>query len=253
MNLAVNARDAMPDGGTLTIETRNTAFDEEYCGVAVGPKLAECVLVSVSDTGHGMAPETIEHVFEPFYTTKELGRGTGLGLAMVYGIVQQHHGHVRCESEMGRGTTFKVWLPALPRQETTAMERIEIIPGSGTETILMVDDEEFVRELGNRILTKAGYTVLEARNGKEALEVCEQEHERISLVILDLIMPEMGGVECLRELLKHHPQAKVLIASGFSADASVTQCLEYGAKGFVRKPFRLQQLLQQIRQVLDVD
>jgi len=126
VNLALNARDAMPDGGTLTIETRNVAFEDEYCALKVGSTLTECVLVAVSDTGHGMTQETIEHIFEPFYTTKELGRGTGLGLAMVYGIVQQHNGHVRCESEIGKGTTFKVWLPAMPRYEKSKQNKLRL-------------------------------------------------------------------------------------------------------------------------------
>ena len=251
MNLVVNARDAMPDGGILTIETRNVCSDDEYCRLIGGSKPTDCVLVAVSDTGCGMNEEVIEHIFEPFYTTKELTRGTGLGLAMVYGIVQQHQGHVRCESQIGTGTTFTILLPALPRKVGTQTAQLGDELPSGTETVLLVDDEELILELGSRLLAKAGYTVLQASSGKEALKICSQEQDRIALVILDLIMPEVGGRECLSELLHMNPQAKILIASGYSEDASVTECLARGARGFVGKPFRMQQLLQKVRKALD--
>jgi two-component system, cell cycle sensor histidine kinase and response regulator CckA len=251
MNLAVNARDAMPEGGTLTIATRNLPADDEYCLMTCAAKSVQCVAMVVSDTGHGMDRETVEHMFEPFFTTKELGRGTGLGLAMVYGIVQQHSGHVRCDSEVGKGTAFHVVLPAIPAEEAT--QAAEIGPAHATEagTVLVVDDEEFVRELGARVLEKAGYTVLQASNGEEALEICKAQCERIDLVIMDLIMPGMGGRECLTELLRICPQLNVMIASGYSGDASVNECLNLGAKSFVNKPFRVQQLLEEVRSVLD--
>ena len=214
MNLAVNARDAMPDGGKLTVGTKNVTLDEEYCRIHAEAKPGEYVLLTVSDTGHGMDKATIDHIFEPFYTTKELGRGTGLGLAMVYGIVKQHGGYITCYSEVGHGTTFNVYLPAIESQVEPDVDKTGVMPAFGTETILLVDDEEFVRDLGARILSKAGYNVLTATNGKEALDLFEKERTQISLVILDLIMPEMGGKECLKELRKIDPQLKVLIASG---------------------------------------
>ena len=251
MNLAVNARDAMPDGGKLTIETSSVSLDDDYCDFHVGVKPGQWVLLSVSDTGHGMDKATLDHIFEPFYTTKELGRGTGLGLAMVYGIVNQHHGHITCYSEIGHGTTFKVYLPAVRGPEEPEPDQTAIMPAFGSETILIVDDEEFVRDLGARILTKAGYTVLQATDGVEALEVYELERSRISLVLLDLIMPGKGGRECLKDLLKIDPQARVLVASGYSADASVRDCLALGAKGFVSKPFRIKELLRLVRSALD--
>ena len=198
-----------------------------------------------------MDKETVEHIFEPFFTTKEMGRGTGLGLAMVYGIVKQHNGHITVYSEVGKGTTFKVYLPAIPAEVEPEVEDSGIMPAFGTETVLLVDDEEFVRELGARILTKHGYTVLQAVNGREALDLFKKERSRISLVILDLIMPEMGGTECLKELLKIDPQVNVLVASGFSADASVKETIQMGAKGFVSKPFRVKELLRDVRRVLD--
>ena len=159
MNLAVNARDAMPDGGRLILETKNVTLDDEYCRFHVGAGPGDCVLLAVSDTGHGMDKTTVEHIFEPFYTTKELGRGTGLGLAMVYGIVRQHEGFITCYSEVGRGTTFNVYFPAIERHLELGVEMTGVMPAFGTETILLVDDETFVRDLGQRILSKAGYTV----------------------------------------------------------------------------------------------
>jgi CheY-like chemotaxis protein len=194
---------------------------------------------------------TIDHIFEPFYTTKELGRGTGLGLAMVYGIVKQHGGYITCYSEVERGTTFNVYFPALESQVEPDEEKTPVMPSFGTETVLLVDDEDLVRDLGARILSKAGYQVLTAKNGKEALDLFEKERRQLSLVILDLIMPVMGGKECLKELLKIDPQMKILISSGFSADASTDETLELGAKAFVSKPFRFQELLRQVRKTLD--
>ena len=162
------------------------------------PRPGKYVLLRVSDTGHGMDKETLDHIFEPFFTTKEAGKGTGLGLAMVYGIVTQHGGQIRCYSEPGHGTTFKIYLPALvAEKEPLETATREAMPRGGTETILLVDDEEFVRDLGKRILERSGYTVLTAANGKEALDLYKRERGNISLVILDLIMPEMGGKQCL--------------------------------------------------------
>jgi len=253
MNLAVNARDAMPEGGKLAIETANVVLDEEYARMRLNAKPGPYVLLTVTDTGTGMDQETLAHIFEPFYTTKSVGEGTGLGLAMVHGIVQQHGGHVRCLSEPGKGTTFKVYFPAIPDEVTTQAEFDNIAPAFGTETILLVDDETFVRELGARILTKHGYTVLQTTNGREGLDLFRKKRSRISLVILDLIMPEMSGMECLKELLNLDPQVNVLIASGFSAETSVNETIEMGAKGFVGKPFRVAELLQNVRRVLDHD
>ncbi|MBI5569591.1 MAG: PAS domain S-box protein [Desulfomonile tiedjei] len=251
MNLAVNARDAMLEAGTLTLRTENVVLDEEYCKYHHGTRPGQYVLLTVSDTGHGMDGETVEHIFEPFYTTKELGRGTGLGLAMVYGIVNQHHGYVTCYSEVGRGTAFRIYLPAVERRGEDKPEKTEMAPAFGTETILLVDDEESIRELGVRILGKAGYTVLTARNGNEALDMFQRERQSISLVIMDLMMPGMGGKECLKNLLQIDPRARILVASGYSGDASTREMVELGACGFVGKPFRMNDLLQQVRQALD--
>ncbi len=251
MNLAVNASDAMPNRGKLILETKNVTLDEEYCRTNVATHPGEYVLLRVSDTGQGMEKKTIEHIFEPFYTTKELGRGTGLGLAMVYGIVKQHGGFITCYSEVGRGTAFSAFFPAMGKPTDSEVKKIGEIPASGTETILLVDDEPPVRELGERILAKAGYTVLVAGNGIEARDLFIGNGKQIALVILDLVMPDMGGQECLCELLKIDPRAKILVASGYSPDDGMRGILELGARGFVHKPFRFKELLQQVREVLD--
>ena len=251
MNLAVNARDAIPDIGKLTVRTSVVTLDEEYCGLHLEATPGEYLLLEVTDTGHGMDRETVEHIFEPFFTTKEVGRGTGLGLAMVYGIVKQHNGHIAVYSEVGKGTTFRVYLPIIPADVEPDVEASGMMHAFGTETVLLVDDEDLVSDLGVRSLTKHGYTVLKAANGREALHLFKKERSRISLVILDLIMPEMGGSECLKQLLKIDPQVNVLVASGFSADASVKETIQMGAKGFVSKPFRVNELLRDVRKVLD--
>ena len=251
MNLAVNARDAMGEKGSLTIRTEDVTLDEEYCRLYVEAQPGDHVLLSVSDTGHGMDRDTLQHIFEPFYTTKEIGRGTGLGLAMVYGIVKQHGGHINCYSEVRKGTTFRVYLPAILSEPEDVAESVAEMPAFGTETLLLVDDEASVRGLGQRILTKSGYTVLIAANGEEALTLYTQKKKQVSLVILDLIMPSMGGKDCLHELLKIDPAVKVLIASGYAADETTRECVRLGAKGFVAKPFRLKDLLRQVRKTLD--
>jgi PAS domain S-box-containing protein len=254
MNLAVNAKDAMPERGKLAIETSNVVLDEEYARTHLGVKPGAYVLLSLSDTGHGMDKETLSHIFEPFYTTKEAGKGTGLGLAMVYGIVKQHGGYITCYSEPGQGTTFKIYLPVLAgtgdQLETAAREAT---PRGGTETVLLVDDEEFVRDLGKQILERSGYAVLTADNGKEALSIYSKERDKISLVILDLIMPEMGGKQCLEELLKIDPQIRVLIASGFAENGRTKEAIETGARGFVGKPYNMKGMLQAVREVLDAE
>jgi PAS domain S-box-containing protein len=250
LNLAINARDAMPDGGTLTIETANVELDQEYCDTHLDVTPGRHVLLTVSDSGFGIDKQTLARIFEPFFTTKEAGEGTGLGLAMVYSIVKQHGGQITCYSEPGRGTTFKIYLPAIEtKTELPAPEKLVGPPG-GTETILLVDDEEHIRELCARILARAGYTVLTAASGQEALELYEKD-ETISLTVLDLIMPAMDGRQCLREILELNPAARVLIASGHSLAAHEIDAMGHGAKGFVTKPYDAGRLLQAVREVLD--
>jgi two-component system, cell cycle sensor histidine kinase and response regulator CckA len=251
MNLAVNARDAMPEGGRLTIKTENGTLDESYAKTHLGAKPGCYVLLSVSDTGQGMDKETLQHIFEPFFTTKGPGEGTGLGLAMVYGIVRQHGGYITCYSELGEGTTFRMHFPALASTEELRETEGKTFPLGGSETILLVDDEQLVRDLGARILSKAGYEVIQASNGKEALDIYKARGQEISLVILDLIMPEMAGRQCLEGLLNINPAVKVVIASGYSADGRTRELLNSMGKEFIRKPYDIREVLEVVRSVLD--
>ncbi len=245
LNLAINARDAMPNEGRLTISTANATLDEEYCSRHVDAVSGDWVLLTVSDTGQGMDEHTLEHIFEPFFTTKEIGKGTGLGLSIVYGVIKQHDGFIECFSKLGEGTTFKIYLPTISEQ-TNGLEKavLEAQVKGGAETILLVDDSEVVRDLGVRLFSGAGYTVITAINGIEAIEVFQQKRSVISLVILDLIMPQMDGVRCLEEMIKIDSSAKVVIASGFMVDEETGKIIESLAKGFIRKPFKLKEALR---------
>ncbi|MDQ7784843.1 MAG: PAS domain S-box protein [Desulfomonilaceae bacterium] len=251
MNLAVNASDAMPHGGKLVIETANVTIDAQDVKTHLGLNPGPHVLLSVTDTGSGIDKDSLEKIFEPFFTTKGVGGGTGLGLAMVHGIVKQHGGHIECHSEPGQGTTFKIYFPAPVSKEEEQETVVGTMPRGGSETILLVDDEEMIRDLGSRILTKAGYKVITASNGKEALQVYQERGHDIALVILDLSMPEMGGKLCLQELVKIDPSIKVVIASGYSANGPTKDALAAGAKGFANKPYDIRQILEVVRKVLD--
>ncbi|MCD6305513.1 MAG: PAS domain S-box protein [Deltaproteobacteria bacterium] len=253
MNLGVNARDAMEEGGKLLLETENVVLDEGYCRDHLGARPGRYVLLSISDTGKGMDKKTLDHIFDPFFTTKEVGKGTGLGLATVYGIVKSHKGYIMCYSEPGQGTTFKIYLPVMEEEtkERKVAKKQQAMPEGGDETILLVDDEELLRGIGRDILEQFGYTVILANDGESALEVYEKRAKDISLVILDLMMPGMGGKRCLVELLKINPDVKVVIASGYSINCHARDALEAGAKAFVSKPFELKQILGVVREVLD--
>ncbi len=251
LNLAVNAKDAMPDGGKLLFETKNATLRDKYCQTHPEVQPGKYVLLTVSDTGHGMQTDTMARIFDPFFSTKDPGKGTGLGLSTVFGIVKKHGGHIHCYSEVGVGTSFKIYFPVAKEELPKAvMDTIEM-PAGGTETLLLVDDEMSVRTLGAEMLELAGYTVSTAANGREALEIYGRNKKKIALVILDLVMPEMGGRMCLDELLKIDPKAKVLIASGFSPDGPTKNALQSGAVGFIGKPFDLKQILLAVRRCLD--
>ena len=252
MNMGVNARDAMPDGGELVFETKNVSLDNEYCKSHLGCSPGEYVLLNVSDTGHGMDKDLREHIFEPFFTTKEIGKGTGLGLAMVYGIVKSHSGYITCESEPDRGTTFKLYFPVIEKEaEGLGAKKTGGPLEGGSETILLVDDEENIRQLGEEVLSSYGYTVMTAPDGESALELYLKEYERLELVILDLSMPGMGGGKCLEGIIKINPQAKVIIASGYSVNGPTRGAIEAGAKAFVGKPYEVSQILKVVREILD--
>jgi two-component system cell cycle sensor histidine kinase/response regulator CckA len=228
-------------------------LDEEYCRTHLETRPGEYVLLAVSDTGHGMDKEILDHVFEPFFTTKQRGQGTGLGLSMVFGIVKNHGGYISCHSKPGAGTVFKIYFPATDME--IALDPISTLemPSFGTETILLVDDEETIRDLGKEILTALGYKVLTASNGREALAVYANAQDDVSLVVLDLIMPEMGGKQCLEELLRINPEVKVLISTGYSLNGSTEETPVSGARGFINKPYKGKQLLRAVRHALDLD
>ncbi len=253
VNLVLNAVDAMPDGGSLTIETNNCALDAEYCRTHPGLKADDYVQLIVSDTGHGMDEATLSRIFEPFFTTRGLANRSGLGLAVVHGIIEEHGGHIECESSVDQGTTFRIHLPAMP--ETAPFEPVpeqREIRG-GTETVLVVEDEELVRDLVAGLFENAGYQVLTASDGREALDLYSKERGAISLIILDLIMPHMGGRECLTRLLEIDPQSRILIMTGYSDQASKDELLKVGAKAFLTKPFEVNHLLRTVREILDQD
>ncbi|MBN2125135.1 MAG: response regulator, partial [Deltaproteobacteria bacterium] len=250
MNLGINARDAMPEGGRVVIETGEVSLDDFYCEGHLGAKAGRYACVRFSDTGCGMDRDTLTHIFEPFYTTKETGTGTGLGLAMVYGIVKSHNGYIMCYSEPGKGTTFKIYLPAIAREAEPESRKEDAAPPGGTETILLVDDEEYIRSLGAEILSRFGYSVLQAPDGESALEIYRKEGESIDLIILDLIMPGMGGKRCLEKILEVDPEAAVLISSGHSINGPTRETIESGAKGFIAKPYQVTDMLQSVYDVL---
>lgn len=252
MNLAVNARDAMGEEGKIIIRTENVVLSEIDCKNLPGLVPGNYIILSMTDNGKGMSPEESERIFEPFFTTKAQGKGTGLGLSMVYGLVTKHNGHVACQTKLGVGTTFKIYLPAIKQVLPENSDKKEKdFPEGGTETILIVDDELFVRELGEQILTKFGYNVIAASDGESALEKYFQDKDNISLVILDLIMPGMGGKKCLEEFLKKDPDVKVIIASGYSPDGDAKSTMEAGAKGFISKPYNVKNMLSEVREVLN--
>jgi two-component system, cell cycle sensor histidine kinase and response regulator CckA len=252
MNLSINAMHAMPAGGKLIIETSNVFLDEEFCRTHLDAQQGEYVLLTVSDSGLGMDQDTLDRIYEPFFTTKGVGKGTGLGLSMVYGIVSSHRGYIKCYSELGKGTIFKIWFPALVRDQANEEEVrvVDAIP-TGTETVLIVDDDLLIREIGKGMLARFGYKCFVASSGEEGLDIYAIRKEEIDLVILDLNMPGMGGYNCLQELKKVNPAVKVLVASGYSRNGSLRHTLAEGASGFIGKPYLLSEFLRTVRETLD--
>ena len=249
-NLLINAKDAMPGGGDLYLKTENVILDQEYTGNYPEISPGNYVKISVTDTGMGMTKKIMDHIFEPFFTTKGEGEGTGLGLATVYGIVKNHTGHLTVYSEPGEGTTFNVYFPASKKTKVSIAGYKEIIPGS--ETILVVDDERNVRESAVSLLESIGYKVLTASDGKEAVEIYKKYKNEISIILLDMIMPEMAGKETFIELKKIDPEIKVLISSGYSQNGKANEIIEEGALGFIQKPFRLSELSKIIFRTLNI-
>ncbi|GMW02399.1 MAG: hypothetical protein AMXMBFR84_35350 [Candidatus Hydrogenedentota bacterium] len=251
MNLCVNARDAMPDGGTLMLDTQDIVIDKQYCAEHPWAVEGRYVCLSVSDTGHGMDKATSTQIFEPFFTTKDVGQGTGLGLATVYGIVKQHNGLIHVYSEPGMGTVFRVYLPAVESPvESDVQPREEIVEG-GSETILVAEDEEMVRELAVRMLESGGYRVFAASDGETALQMCEQHGDSIDLALLDVMMPKYNGREVMDRIQSKFPRIRFLFSSGYSHDGIHTNfVIEKGLK-LVSKPYRRSDLLREVRQILN--
>jgi PAS domain S-box-containing protein len=251
LNLYVNAADAMPAGGDLTLKTSNMS-QEEMKQSLYQPKLGNYVFLQVKDSGTGMDEKTMERIFEPFFTTKDRGRGTGLGLASVYGIIKGHGGYIDVRSEKGHGSTFSVYLPASQQKAAGTKEMQDtVIEGSGT--ILLVDDEEMVLEIGVKLLRRLGYQVLEARGGRRAVEIYKAKMDRINMVILDMIMPDIGGGQAFDRMKELNPQVKVLLSSGYSLDGQATAILKRGCAGFIQKPFTIKDLSQKIKDILEKD
>jgi two-component system, cell cycle sensor histidine kinase and response regulator CckA len=251
-NLVVNARDAMPLGGELAITTSNVDLGDEIGHRYESVQPGRYVLVTVSDTGHGMPPETMRHIFEPFFTTKEVGKGTGLGLSTVYGIVKQSGGYISVDSEVGQGTTFKIYLPQVDDEvgeNETRPTFTGLVPGK--EIVLLVEDDNQVRSVAAMALEISGYDVLTAANGEDALLVCEGYHNKIDLLLTDVVMPRMSGQELSSRLLRLRPDTRVLYMSGYSENAIIHHGVMEDGADFIEKPFSPETLTRRIREVLD--
>jgi CheY-like chemotaxis protein len=251
MNLCLNARDAMPGGGKLIIETHNVEIGDEYCRTHAYGKAGSYVLLSVSDTGTGMDAATLERIFEPFFTTKEMGRGTGLGLATVYGIVKQHDGFIYVYSEPGKGTSFRVYLRAEEGVHAPREIALQERPLRGTETILVADDHEGLRDSANEMLQALGYRTLLACDGAEAFEMFKANSEQIDLILMDVVMPQLSGPEAYSQIAKLHPGAKVIFTTGYTSEAAALMTLLEKGAAILQKPFGMTALSQMVRSTLD--
>ncbi|HXX80926.1 MAG TPA: ATP-binding protein, partial [Thermodesulfovibrionales bacterium] len=251
MNLATNARDSMPEGGTLTIETMGTELDEEYAKTHGYGKPGRYAVIALSDTGTGMAEHIRLRIFEPFFTTKEIGKGTGLGLSIAYGIMKQHDGYINVYSEPGKGTTFKLYLPRITPEIKRAHIQESIPFLNGFETILLAEDDSGVRNLTKKILEESGYAVIEAVDGEDAVNKVRESKERIQLAILDVVMPKKNGREAYDEIRKIAPGIRVLFTSGYTANTIQTRGFFEEGLHFIAKPVPPKQLLLKVREVLN--
>ncbi|MDY6953321.1 MAG: response regulator, partial [Thermodesulfobacteriota bacterium] len=249
VNLYVNAWQAMPGGGDLYLETKNAYLSQKYTE-AFNAKSGNYVQISATDSGVGMDEETRQRVFEPFFTTKEVGGGTGLGLASAYGIIKNHGGIIDVYSQPGQGATFNIYLPASEKAVAKDKEPLADVLG-GTETILLVDDEEMIVDVGQEMLTALGYHVIVAPNGRQAVALYEENKDKIDMVILDLVMPDMGGGEVYHRLKEMNPKVKVLLSSGYSIDGQANEILERGCDGFIQKPFDIREVSEKLRDILE--
>jgi len=255
INLAVNARDAMPNGGKLVIQTKNFVFDTTNGKQHPEVELGKYVRLSISDTGKGMNEKTLSHIFEPFFTTKEQGKGTGLGLSMVYGIVKQNQGYIYPFSRVEKGSTFNIYLPyveEVDRVSPKEEEEQDILKSlEGTETVLLVEDDESMRKFTKMVLQKYGYAIVEASDGEEALAISKEKLGEISLLITDVVMPKMSGRDLAKRLTQEDPDLRVIFLSGYAEDVIVHHGILYKGINFIQKPFDASTLLKKIREVLD--
>jgi CheY-like chemotaxis protein len=252
VNLAVNARDAMPEGGTFTLETSCVVLGDAARVPGAEVKPGEYVLLTAGDTGIGMSDETRARIFEPFYTTKETGKGTGLGLSTVFGIVKQSSGHIAVQSTLGAGTTFAIYLPRTEQAAPTSVSRpLNVLSLHGTETILLLEDDEPVRQLARMILTRHGYKVLVAESPGDALLLCEQHQGTIALLLTDVIMPRMSGPQLAERVSSVRPEMKVLYMSGHTLRTVVDRGVLQAGVAFLQKPIIPEPLLRRVREVLD--
>jgi two-component system cell cycle sensor histidine kinase/response regulator CckA len=253
LNLGANAKDAMPQGGELTIRTGQTTLDEDYCKTVLECNPGDYVFLTVADNGVGMDADTFKHALEPFYTTKEVGKGTGLGLSMVYGIVRGHGGYLSYESEPGKGTSFTLFFPAIERKiiEEKKVSRSSGKLNGSNKTLLVVDDEQVILESLRSLLAQYGFKVITTDTGEEALKIYDQEAGNIDLVILDLGMPGKGGHQTMIEIFESYPDAKVIITSGYTASSSVQTLLKDGATSFLRKPYKFGDLIKELKKAFD--
>jgi two-component system NtrC family sensor kinase len=253
MNLVTNARDAMPNGGDLIIKTEPIYIDDDFSNTYGFDRTGKYAVLSVEDNGVGMDDETKERIFDPFFTTKEVGKGTGLGLAMVYGIVKQHNGFVNVYSELGKGTIFKIYLPLVKSEITRELQLDGVTYMGGNETIFVIEDDLQVRSLTKKILERAGYRVLEAGDGQEAVDIFSKRSSDIDLVILDVIMPKKTGKEVYEEIRKYKPDIRVLFTSGYTTDIVYKRGVEKDNKNFLLKPISPQLLLKKVRELIGKD
>jgi CheY-like chemotaxis protein len=249
MNLCVNARDALPDGGTLSISAQNIFIDDYYARLNIDATVGSYIVITVSDTGIGIPAETLDRIFEPFFTTKEIGKGTGLGLSTVIGIIKSHGGFVNVCSEVGKGTEFKVYLPAIEETETLSVNDLELPTGQG-ELILVVDDEAAIRKITQTSLETYAYKVLTASDGIEAIALYAQHKAEISLVLIDMMMPEMDGLTAIRTLRKMNPNLKIVAVSGLNSNDNLAQVAVFDVNTFLSKPYTTKNLLETINAVL---
>jgi CheY-like chemotaxis protein len=252
LNLCLNARDAMRSGGRLLIETRNVDMDEAYCRRSDSLNPGAYVQLTVSDTGTGMDAATLERIFEPFFTTKEQGKGTGLGLATAFGIVKQHLGHIDVYSEVGKGTTFRMYLPAIQDSAISGGKPDQTVVRGGSEAILLAEDDEGIRHMVVQALAGLGYSVVVARDGREAVEKFEEKHGKFSLIVLDVVMPHWSGPHAFERIRKINPAIPVIFTSGYSEESeALGTVLAHTATQLLQKPFPPKELARTIREMLD--